>query len=177
MEDLIAKRYVKALLDVTPENKKTHYIDTLNALSEAFGSSGVVTLLGSPVISKEDKLAMVMASLGSDLDEKMSNFIKILADNRRLGLIPNIASIINMQIQKEKNQYKGIVVSNEALSQASLDSLQETLAKYTGSKIELAQESGTIDGLKVSVEDLGIEANFSKDKVKQELIDFIKKSL
>jgi F-type H+-transporting ATPase subunit delta len=82
-----------------------------------------------------------------------------------------------MQIQKEKNQYKGIVVSNEALSQASLDSLQETLAKYTGSKIELAQESGTIDGLKVSVEDLGIEANFSKDKVKQELIDFIKKSL
>ncbi|KIM13110.1 MAG: ATP synthase subunit delta [Sulfurovum sp. FS08-3] len=177
MEDLIAKRYVKALLDVTPENKKTHYIDTLNALSEAFSTSGVVTILESPIVSKEDKLAMVMASLDSDLDDKMGNFIKILSDNRRLGLIPNIASIINMQIQKESNQYKGVVISHETLSQASIDSLQETLAKYTGSQIELVQESGDIDGMKVSVEDLGIEVSFSKDKVKQQLIDFIKKSL
>jgi F-type H+-transporting ATPase subunit delta len=31
--------------------------------------------------------------------------------------------------------------------------------------------------LRVSVDDLGIEVNFSKQRVKEQLIDFIKKSL
>ncbi|MBN2825013.1 MAG: F0F1 ATP synthase subunit delta [Campylobacterales bacterium] len=177
MEDLVAGRYVKALLDAAPENKKAEYIETLNALSDAFTASNIAAILESPIVSSEDKLSMVMDALGSNVDDKMSNFIKILADKKRLALIPNITSIINMQIQKESNEYKGIVISNEALSETSLKSLEETLAKYTGSNIELSQTTGDVDGMKVSVEDLGIEVSFSKDRVKQQLIDYIKKSL
>ncbi|MBN2825979.1 MAG: F0F1 ATP synthase subunit delta [Campylobacterales bacterium] len=177
MEDLVARRYVKALLEVTPQNKKADYIQTLNALSDAFVSSNIAEILDSPIVSSEDKLNMIMEALGNTIDDKMSNFIKILADKKRLTLIPSITSIINKQIQKQSNEYKGIVISNEALSQASMVSLQETLAKYTGSKIELAQVSGEVDGMKVSVEDLGIEVSFSRDRVKQQLIDYIKKSL
>jgi len=177
METLIAQRYVKALLNAAPENKKSEYIETLNALSQAFESSNIGTVLESPIVSSSDKLSLVLEALGKETDSTMENFVKVLADNKRLALIPAITSIINMQIQKESNEYKGIVISKEALSDASMTSLEESLAKYTGSKIELSQESGDIEGMKVSVEDLGIEVNFSKDRVKQQLIEFIKKSL
>jgi len=177
MEDLIAQRYVNALLDAAADNKKAEYIETLNVLSQAFNSSDIGTILESPIVSHDDKLNLVLDALGKSADGSMTNFIKILAENKRLSLIPTITSIINKQIQKESNEYKGIVISNEALSDASITSLEESLSKYTGSKIELAQQSGDVDGMKVSVEDLGIEVNFSKDRVKQQLIDFIKKSL
>jgi len=177
MEDLIAQRYVNALLDAAADNKKAEYIEALNALSQAFSSSDIGTILESPIVSHDDKLSLVLDALGKSADSSMTNFIKILAENKRLSLIPTITSIINMQIQKESNEYKGIVISKEALSDDSITSLEASLSKYTGSKIELAQQSGDVDGMKVSVEDLGIEVNFSKDRVKQQLIDFIKKSL
>ncbi|HEO99316.1 MAG TPA: F0F1 ATP synthase subunit delta, partial [Epsilonproteobacteria bacterium] len=43
--------------------------------------------------------------------------------------------------------------------------------------IKLDQEKSDLDGLRVTVDDLGIEVNFSKQRVKEQLIDFIKKSL
>ena len=55
--------------------------------------------------------------------------------------------------------------------------MEKTLKKYTGSTIKLTQEKTDLDGLRVSVDDLGIEVNFSKQRVKEQLIDFIKKSL
>jgi F-type H+-transporting ATPase subunit delta len=177
MEDLIAQRYVKALLESAADNKKLEYVESLNLLNQAFSNSSVGTLLESPIVSNENKLNMVLDALGKNIDGNMSNFIKVLADNKRLSLIPNITAMINKQMQKEKNEYKGVVVSKEALSDVSIASLEETLAKYTGSKIELTQQNGDVDGMKVSVEDLGIEVSFSKDRVKQQLIEFIKKSL
>jgi F-type H+-transporting ATPase subunit delta len=177
MEDLIAQRYVKALLDAAAENKKTEYIETLNLLAQSFSNTDIGMILESPIVSSSDKLSLVLDALGKDIDPQMENFIKVLADNKRLSLIPTITSIINMQIQKESNEYKGVVVSKEALSDASIASLEASLGKYTNSKIELAYQSGDVDGMKVSVEDLGIEVNFSKDRVKQQLIEYIKKSL
>ena len=55
--------------------------------------------------------------------------------------------------------------------------IEKALEKYTGSTITLKQEKTDLDGLRVSVDDLGIEVNFSKQRVKEQLIDFIKKSL
>lgn len=67
--------------------------------------------------------------------------------------------------------------SANALDDAALTDLEATLQTYTGATIKLTQEKSDLDGLRVSVDDLGIEVNFSKQRVKEQLIDFIKKSL
>ena len=67
--------------------------------------------------------------------------------------------------------------SKETLGKEELSKLEETLKRYTGSTIKLTQEKTDLDGLRVSVDDMGIEVNFSKQRVKEQLIDFIKKSL
>jgi len=55
--------------------------------------------------------------------------------------------------------------------------LESSLKSYTGSTIKLTHKKSDLDGIKVTVDDLGIEVNFSKERVKEQLIDFITKSL
>jgi len=113
----------------------------------------------------------------SDDDTTLVNFIKILGENKRLDLIPTITKVLNTDQQRVSNEYEGVLKSASSLNEAALTDLEESLKKYTGSTIRLTQEKSDLEGLRVSVDDLGIEVNFSKQRVKEQLIDFIKKSL
>ena len=174
MEELIAKRYVQALSSVSKNIKGV--AEVLNVLTEAISSEEVMTVLTSPIISSEKKTEMILSAMSDD-DNTLVNFVKILGENRRLDLIPAISKVLNADLQKESNKYKGVLKSKKKLDKDELSKLEETLKTYTGSTIKLKQEKTDLDGLRVSVDDLGIEVNFSKQRVKEQLIDFIKKSL
>jgi len=175
MEELIAKRYAKALSSVTKDLKSS--LDVLNVLSEAMESAEIKRILISPIVSSEKKSEMILDALGKSADVTLVNFIKILGKNRRLDLIPAITKVLNSDVQKASNEYEGVLKSKERLDETALSNLEETLKKYTGSTIRLTQEKSDLDGLRVAVDDLGIEVNFSKQRVKEQLIDFIKRSL
>ena len=175
MEELIAKRYASALSlaskDVASDSK------ILNILTEAISNDEVMTALASPIVSAEKKTEMILSALGDEADKVLVNFIKILGENKRLDLIPAIAKVLNADLQKASNKYEGVLKSSKKLEEEELKRLEEALASYTGAKIKLKQEKTDLDGMRVSVDDLGIEVNFSKQRVKEQLIDFIKKSL
>ena len=174
MEELIAKRYANALSSVSKDMVST--ATTLNVLSEAISAKEVIIALTSPIVSSDKKTEMILSTIG-DADNTLVNFIKILGENKRLDLIPAISKVINRDLQKVSNAYEGVIHSKDPLDAGALANLEETLKKYTGSTIKLTQEKSELDGLRASVDDLGIEVNFSKQRVKEQLIDFIKKSL
>ena len=174
MEELIAKRYAKALSSVSKD--LSGILEVLNVLSEVVSSAEIKSTLTSPIISSEEKTAMILSALSDD-DVILVNFIKILGENGRLDLIPAITKVLNSDQQRVSNEYEGVLKSTSSLDEATLANLEETLKRYTGSTIKLTQEKSDLDGVRVSVDDLGIEVNFSKQRVKEQLIDFIKKSL
>ena len=174
MEELIAKRYAQALSSVSKD--LPGILEVLNVLSEVISSSEIKSTLTSPIISSESKTEMILSALSDD-DTTLVNFIKILGENRRLELIPAITKVLNSDQQRVSNEYEGVLKSASSLDEATLANLEETLKRYTGSTIKLTQEKSDLDGVRVSVDDLGIEVNFSKQRVKEQLIDFIKKSL
>ncbi len=175
MEELIAKRYAQALSSVSKD--LPGILEVLNVLSEVVSSSEIKSTLTSPIISSESKTEMILSALGENADASLVNFIKILGENKRLDLIPAITKVLNRDQQRVSNEYEGVLKSASPLNEAVLANLEETLKEYTGSTIKLTQEKTDLDGLRVSVDDLGIEVNFSKQRVKEQLIDFIKKSL
>ena len=175
MEELIAKRYAKALSSVSKDIAGV--ADVLNVLTTAVATPEVSKVLLSPIVASEKKTEMILSTLGDNTDATLVNFIKILGENKRLDLIPAIAKVLNADLQKVSNEYEGVLTSKDTLDEKALSNLEETLKKYTGSTIKLTQEKSDVDGLRVSVDDLGIEVNFSKQRVKDQLIDFIKKSL
>jgi F-type H+-transporting ATPase subunit delta len=175
MEELIAKRYARALSAVSKDVASDAAL--LSTLSEVICSKEVITALRSPIIAAEKKTDMVLKAVGENANAAMKNFIKILGENRRLDLIPVVSKVLNKELQKASNQYEGTVKSANPLDDAALADLEETLQKYTGATVKLAQEKSDLDGIRVAVDDLGIEVNFSKQRVKEQLIDFITKSL
>jgi F-type H+-transporting ATPase subunit delta len=175
MEELIAKRYATALSSVSKD--VASIVGVLNVLTEAINNNEVKTALTSPIIAAEKKTEMILSTLDKKADVTLVNFIKVLGENKRLDLIPAITKVLNADLQRESNQYEGVLKSKETLGDKELSKLEKTLKKYTGSTIKLTQEKTDLDGLRVSVDDLGIEVNFSKERVKEQLIDFIKKSL
>jgi len=174
MEELIAKRYVKALSSVSKNISAN--AEVLNLLTEAIQTAEIKSTLTSPMLSDVKKTEMILSAVSDD-DKILVNFIKVLGENKRLDLIPAIAKVLNADLQKESNQYEGVLKSSKKLAKEELSKLEKSLKKYTGSTIKLTQEKTDLDGLRVSVDDLGIEVNFSKQRVKEQLIDFIKKSL
>lgn len=174
MEELIAKRYAQALSSVSKD--LSGILEVLNVLSEVISSSEIKSTLTSPIISSEQKTAMILSAISDD-DHILVNFIKVLGENKRLDLIPAITKVLNTDQQRVSNEYEGVLKSTSSLDEATLANLEETLKRYTGSTIKLTQEKTDLEGLRVSVDDLGIEVNFSKQRVKEQLIDFIKKSL
>ncbi len=174
MEELIAKRYAQALSSASKDLSGA--LDVLNTLSEAINTPEIKSTLASPIISSEDKTGMILSAMSDD-DNTLVNFIKVLGEKGRLDLIPVITKVLNADQQRVANEYEGVVKSATSLDGADLANLEETLKKYTGSTIKLTQVKSDLDGVRVSVDDLGIEVNFSKQRVKEQLIDFIKKSL
>jgi F-type H+-transporting ATPase subunit delta len=178
MEELVAKRYVNALVNATSKKDRADFSKVLLDLSDAFSDTKVAESLRSPLVSNAQKTAFVVEALGDEANVKLVNFIKILGENNRLDLLPTIAKVLKQVIQAETKKYEGIVTTGTKLKAAELKELQESLATYTdGATIKLTQEVSSVEGIKVSVDDLGIEVNFSKQRVKEQLIDFITKSL
>jgi len=175
MEELIAKRYAAALSSVVKDLPSV--LSVLNVLSEVISTSEVKLALTSPIVANEKKTEMILSALGKDVDTYLVNFIKILGENSRLDLIPAITKVLNSDQQRVANEYEGVLKSSSTLDAKALAELEASLKKYTGASIKLTQEKTDLDGLRVSVDDLGIEVNFSKQRVKEQLIDFIKKSL
>jgi len=177
MEELIANRYVNALVGVTSTEQRSDFSEVLTAIAGLFKDDSVAEMLTSPLVTADQKTSFVLDGLGKESDVKLQNFIKIIGENGRLDLLPTIAKKLNQAIQKETNKYAGIVSSSNTLGDVEIAELEASLKTYTGSTITLTQVQSDLDGIKVSVDDLGIEVNFSKQRVKEQLIDFITKSL
>jgi len=175
MEELIAKRYASALSSVSKD--LPNLLEVLNILAKVTSEANVKSTLVSPIISSEKKTEMILSTLDTNTDKVLVNFIKILGENNRLDLLPAIVKVLNADQQRIANKYEGVLKSTSPLDESTLQELEDTLKRYTGSTIKLSQEKTNLEGLRVSVDDLGIEVNFSKQRVKDQLIDFIKKSL
>jgi F-type H+-transporting ATPase subunit delta len=178
MEELVAQRYANAILSNSDKSVVSNCAITLSVLSDALKSEkSFRNSLSSPLVSKERKVNMILDSIGKNVETILSNLIKVLGEKGRLNTIPSISKIINSELQKLDNKYQGIVKSVNELSKSDIKDLENKLSSYTNSTITLVQEKSNIDGMKVSVEDLGIEVNFSKERVKSDLIDFINRAI
>jgi len=177
MIELIAKRYAKALTEGKEGSKIDSYISSLSSIADALSSSKAKEIISSPLVSNTDKVSLILDGLDSKSDQTIINLINVMGEKNRLGLIPNLLSILEFEKKKQSNSFIGIVESRETLNDLELSKLEESLSKYSGSTIKLEQIESDLNGVKVEVEDLGIELNFSKDRVKTALLDYIQKAL
>ena len=95
MNDLVAKKYVKALVDGRDAKSITSVSNNLNSISSAFSDDKFNSIISSPEVSDSKKVELVI-SLVKKADKTLTNFVKLLGEKRRLEILPFIASALSL---------------------------------------------------------------------------------
>jgi len=177
MEELIAKRYIKAFkegLDAESMKNATLLFDTL---AKFFEDAKFVEIISSSNVSKEQKLDILLASVKPAKSSNIDSLIKLLVEKNRIEIIPAMAESMRKDTAHTDKTYKGNVYSDSDLDTKVIEDLSSGLSKKFDSNISLSFVKDNFNGIKVDVEDLGIEINFSKTRINDQIIQHIIKAI
>lgn len=173
MESLIAKKYAKAILTRKDANE---FYELLLNIVPAFSLDKFKLILGSNELKKEDKLQFI-SSFFQSAQPNFINFLKLLAQNSRLNLIPQIVKELGRQKALKEQIYSGTIFSEKSINKNELASLEQKLSKKFNVSVKLNNQITNTQGIKISLDELGYELSFSMQSLKSKMSDYILKTL
>jgi len=177
MEELIAKKYIKALKTNSDIGSLQNISDVFSALAENFSNEKFVNIINNPHVRANEKSEILLAAVKSANSDLVNNLIKLLVENKRIEVIPAIARELKKYIADSTKTYGGVIYSNSDIETKVITDLGNGLNKKFGSTISLDFVKNDFNGIKVEVEGLGIEINFSKDRIDSQIIEHIIKAI
>jgi F-type H+-transporting ATPase subunit delta len=177
MVDLVAKRYVKALMS----DKDTQVLQTiyneLETISTAYASEKFLLIVNSTEIEKEKKVDLMLSFVNHYCSTTTINLLKLLAEKKRLNILPDIVSDLNRKLAAITNTYEGVVYTNSLLSDDIMGQLNTQFAAKFNVNLKLTQSVCDYNGIKVDIDGLGVEIGFSKERLKSQMIEHILKAV
>jgi len=177
MEELIAKKYIKAMTNGSDIETVKNITTVFSILADSFKDKKFVNIIENPYINKSDKLSILLDAVKSVESKELDNFIKLIVENNRINIIPSIAEEMRKNLAKETKNYSGTIYSDTTIDKKLLTELGKGLSKKFDSKIKLTFVKSDFNGIKVDVEDLGVEINFSKSRINTQMIEHILKAI
>lgn len=171
----IARPYAKAAFEFARErNELARWSQLLAVASAVVADPKVERLLSSPHVTPAQLVDLIAGIVGDTLDEHGRNFLNTLAENRRLGLLPQIASIYEA-LRAEVEQIADVhVTAAMTLSDAQRERLTRALKKRLQREIRLHEsvDPALIGGAVVRAGDLVIDGSLKArlDRLAAELV-------
>ncbi|SIS58321.1 ATP synthase F1 subcomplex delta subunit [Roseivivax lentus] len=152
----IAERYAAAVFALAKENGALDALEAnIDDLADALaGSEDLRDLIQSPVYSRDTQGRAIRAIADKmGLTDVMKNTLSLMADKRRLFVLPAMIAQLRDMIADEKGIVTAEVTSAIELSSAQSEKLAETLKKQVGRdvKIKTTVDESLIGGLVVKV--------------------------
>ncbi|RXJ86571.1 F0F1 ATP synthase subunit delta [Arcobacter sp. CECT 8985] len=176
MIDLVAKRYVKALLDGREVASVTALAEELEKLSSAYNDDKFIAIISSTEVKNSDKVELIISFL-DNCSDTLKNLIKLLGEKKRFDIIPEIAEELTRQLAAINNSYTGVIYTNKELAVEYVSSIEKEFSKKFNVDLSLTQNVCDYNGIKVDIDGLGVEISFSKDRLKSQMIDHILKAV
>ncbi len=177
MEELIAKRYIKAIKKSSDIKSMQNMTLIFSALAESFNNEKFIQIINNPDVSKDQKSEILLSAVKSAKSKDVENLIKLLAEHNRINIIPAIAEVMRKDIATTSKNYNGIVDSDSDISAKVIKDLSSGLGKRFDSNISLEFVKDDFNGIRVDVEDLGVEISFSKSRINSQIIEHIIKAI
>jgi len=177
MEELIAKRYIKALKEGSDLASMENMTTVFSVLSESFKNDKFINIIANPSVKAEEKTKILLDSVKLAESQAINNLIRLLVENKRIGIIPAIAKELKNDLAKSTKNYNGIICSNKDINTKIVSELSASLSKKYDAAISLSFIQNDFNGIKVEVEGLGIEISLSKDRIDGQIIEHIIKAI
>jgi F-type H+-transporting ATPase subunit delta len=156
----LARPYAKAAFEAARQHQDfERWSQMLAAAAATVADERVVKLLSSPRVQPSDLVELIAEA--SDADERGRNFLSVLAQNRRLGVLPEIAAIYEELRAEIENITDVHVTSAVQLDEAQRSRLAAALKKRLKREVRLhcAVDAGLIGGAIVRAGDFVIDGS------------------
>ena len=171
-EGLIPHRYAKALYKVAVERGEDRALyDLCGRLADAFAEEPTIQqTVANPFVSDADKLKLLMTAAGAtDKDHTYCDFLKLLADNRRIDFAGAVARDYRAIYRFQNNIYRVDVVSTAKLDPSEEERLKKLIEnRLDGGKMEYTSsvDPSLIGGFTVNIDNRRLDASV-KNQLKQ----------
>jgi F-type H+-transporting ATPase subunit delta len=134
----VARPYAQAAFDEAQKlNALKAWSEMLLSLAELVNNPEVHALVTNPRVSKKQVESLMEALLGKEASKQQQNFVRILADNQRLLVVPEIAALFE-SLKAEAEKIVNVVVDSAfELSAAQKDKIVSSLKERLGREIKL----------------------------------------
>lgn len=143
-----ARPYARAAYDVAKANSEQEkWTEMLTFMAATTYDPTMRALLDSPTLSQQQAAELFVSVCGQQIDERGKNFIKLLAENDRITLLPEIVALYQNYRADAEGTIDAEVISASEMSEAQLSKIAAALKKRLGKEVQLTLSiDGTLIG-------------------------------
>jgi len=134
----IARPYAQAIFSLASDQKRlSEWSDQLALAAMVVSDAGMASLIGNPRVAKDKIVALVADVCGKKLDKAGQDMIRVLVDNDRLELLPEIFRQYEAYRAEAEKVVKAHVTSAFPVSSKQKSDIISALKKRLGREVTL----------------------------------------
>lgn len=157
----VARPYAKAAFDFALEQGQLEQWQQMLTFSAAVANDEqVASFLNSSLASGQISETFIKIC-GEQLDQYGQNFIRVMADNKRLAVLPAVLNAF-LELRAEQESIKDVeVVSADKLTDAQEAKIANAMEKQLGTKVRITSsiDSSLIAGVIIRYDDVVIDGS------------------
>lgn len=158
----IARPYAEAVFRMARDaGALAGWSEKLRLLAAVARDAEMNAIVGNPKFSAEQVAQLFISVAGDAGNPELGNFIRVLAENERLAVLPEISEIYEQLKSAEEGVKEALIESAYPLDDAQLKNLTSQLEAHFGTKLQpqVAVQPELIGGIKVAVGDQVLDAS------------------
>lgn len=156
----LSRPYARAAFGLAREHGRlSPWSNLLGFASTIAADARVQTLLGHPKLTLDDMLGLLLPA--GEIDPNFRQFLAVLADNRRLPLLPEIAAQFEQLRSEAEHVVNVTVTSATPMAASEVETMTAALKRRFGSEIALTQsvDAELIGGAVIDAGDVVIDGS------------------
>lgn len=175
MEEIIAKKYACALIQSFEVKDLEEIAELFREASQAFSVEKFRDIIHSPYATKAKKKELLLSLFNND--KRLESFLDLLIENARVDILPFVGHIVESHLRALRNSYKAVLYAPKNLDSTTVSGIVKNLSNKLQVNLDVEQVSTKVDGIRLIVEDLGVEISFLKKRFFENLKSHIVKSI
>lgn len=176
MADSVASRYAEALFSLSVDEKETDawekQLESVKEIWEKAPEAG--RFFASVIVPKQEKLTL-LEEMFADKDREVVNFLKIVIQNGRSGILDEILSSYHRMYLDSRGLAEGVIRTPYPLDEDEVKALEEAVSRKIGKTVSLKQvnDPDLISGVRIEVEGKVIDSSmkYRLAKLKQTILE------
>lgn len=158
----VARPYAEAVFDMAQaDNALAKWSDILQLGAGIVTDPAMHGLIGNPRVTAAQLTDLILSVAGGVLDEQGRNLIRLLLENRRLTLLPEIAALYEQYRREAEGTVEAEIITAFPLDEAQQKRIAAALNKRLGRTVTLRQtvDDTLMGGVIIRTEDRVIDGS------------------